>query len=255
MSGARGSLRPPADVTDRGPAEDPESVARRILLARLTDQPRTRAELAGFLAAKDVPDEVATRLLDRFTEVGLIDDAAFARAWITSRLAGRGLARRALASELRRKGVSDEVAREALDEIDAALYRDLRQGFSLAKKAGAVVTGFAKVEAEIGGGGIAALVHASEAAEDSRRKLQAALRRRFGDDAGRIPVIDDVAGDDLDLALGRSHVIHAALVAGAGSDGFLNRWHRYRSYSGLDADQAGLDIEAGEPTILKPAGT
>ena len=118
MSGARGSLRPPADVTDRGPAEDPESVARRILLARLTDQPRTRAELAGFLAAKDVPDEVATRLLDRFTEVGLIDDAAFARAWITSRLAGRGLARRALASELRRKGVSDEVAREALDEID-----------------------------------------------------------------------------------------------------------------------------------------
>jgi len=93
-------------------------VARRILLARLTDQPRTRAELAGFLAAKDVPEEVATRLLDRFTEVGLIDDAAYARAWISSRLNGRGLARRALASELRRKGVPDEVAREALDEVD-----------------------------------------------------------------------------------------------------------------------------------------
>jgi regulatory protein len=94
-------------------------VARRILLARLNDQPRTRAELAGFLAARDVPEEVATRLLDRFSEVGLIDDAAYARAWISSRLTGRGLARRALASELRRKGVPEDIAREALDEIEA----------------------------------------------------------------------------------------------------------------------------------------
>jgi regulatory protein len=98
----------------------------------LTDQPRTRAELAGFLAARDVPDEVATRLLDRFTEVGLIDDASYARAWIRSRLAGRGLARRALAAELRRKGVPDEIAREALDEIDpddeaAAAHRLVRR--------------------------------------------------------------------------------------------------------------------------------
>lgn len=107
-------------------------MARRILLARLTDQPRTRAELARFLAAKDVPDEVATRLLDRFTEVGLIDDAAYARAWIGSRLAGRGLARRALASELRRKGVPDDIAREALDEIEPddeveAAHRSVRR--------------------------------------------------------------------------------------------------------------------------------
>ena len=132
MSAARGFVRPPDDVADRGQAEDPESVARRILLARLTDQPRTRAELAGFLAAKDVPDEVATRLLDRFTEVGLIDDAAYARAWISSRLAGRGLARRALAAELHRKGVPDVIAREALDEIDpddeaAAAHRLVRR--------------------------------------------------------------------------------------------------------------------------------
>ncbi len=107
-------------------------MARRILLARLTDQPRTRAELAGFLAAKDVPGDVATRLLDRFTEVGLIDDAAYARAWIASRLTGRGLARRALASELHRKGVPDEIAKEALDEIDpddevAAAHRLVRR--------------------------------------------------------------------------------------------------------------------------------
>jgi regulatory protein len=61
---------------------------------------------------------VAQRLLDRFEGVGLIDDAAFARAWVESRQTGRGLARRALAQELRRKGVSDDVAREALDEVD-----------------------------------------------------------------------------------------------------------------------------------------
>jgi regulatory protein len=108
----------PADDPGSGPHADPESVARKILLDRLSTQPRTRAELAGTLAKKLVPDEVAQRLLDRFEEVGLIDDAAFARAWVESRQAGRGLARRALAQELRRKGVSDEVAREALDEVD-----------------------------------------------------------------------------------------------------------------------------------------
>jgi regulatory protein len=65
-----------------------------------------------------VPDDVADRLLSRFEEVGLIDDEAFARSWVQSRQAGKGLARRALAQELRRKGVDDEVARDALDEVD-----------------------------------------------------------------------------------------------------------------------------------------
>jgi regulatory protein len=101
-----------------GPDADTEAVARKILLDQLTGQARTRKELADKLAAKGVPDEVASRLLDRFTEVGLIDDEAFARAWIASRQPGKGLARRALAHELRRKGIDDEIAREALDEID-----------------------------------------------------------------------------------------------------------------------------------------
>ena len=66
------------------------------------------------------PADIAGRLLDRFEEVGLVDDEAFARSWIASRQPGKGLARRALAQELRRKGVDDEVAREALDEIEPA---------------------------------------------------------------------------------------------------------------------------------------
>lgn len=101
-----------------GPHADPESVARRILLDRLQAQPRTRHELAETLRRRFVPPEVAQRLLDRFEEVGLIDDAAFARAWVESRQGGRGLARRALAQELHRKGVPEEVAAAALDEID-----------------------------------------------------------------------------------------------------------------------------------------
>ncbi len=108
----------PEPERDLGPDADPESVARTILLDQLTGRARTRSELATKLSARDVPDDIATRLLDRFEEVGLVDDAAFARDWVEQRQSGRGLARRALAQELRRKGIDDEVAREALDEIE-----------------------------------------------------------------------------------------------------------------------------------------
>jgi regulatory protein len=113
----------PPDPVAEGPDADPESVARKILLDQLTGQARSRKELADKLAKKDVPAELASRLLDRFEEVGLIDDGAFARSWVESRRSvgsggGKGLARRALAQELRRKGIDDEVAREALDEIE-----------------------------------------------------------------------------------------------------------------------------------------
>jgi regulatory protein len=111
---------PPEDRVAQGPDADPESVARKILLDQLTGQARSRKELADKLAKKLVPADIAARLLDRFEEVGLVDDEAFARSWIASRQPGKGLARRALAQELRRKGVDDEVAREALDEIDPA---------------------------------------------------------------------------------------------------------------------------------------
>jgi regulatory protein len=110
----------PPDPVAEVPEADPESVARKILLDQLTGQARSRKELSDKLAKKNVPPELATRLLDRFEEVGLVDDEAFAKAWIASRQPGKGLARRALAQELRRKGIDDEVARDALDEIDPA---------------------------------------------------------------------------------------------------------------------------------------
>ena len=109
------------DVTDGAPPEemdDPESVARGICLRALTGAPKTRQQLADLLAEKGVPDDAAETVLDRYTEVGLIDDAAFARAWVSSRQAGRGLARRALSAELRAKGVEPEVAAEAVEAVD-----------------------------------------------------------------------------------------------------------------------------------------
>ena len=105
-------VRPPEDVD-----ADPEAVARKILLDQLTGRARSRQELADKLAQRNVPEELAERLLDRFEEVGLVDDAAFARDWVEGRHSARGLAPRALAQELRRKGVRDDVAREALSQI------------------------------------------------------------------------------------------------------------------------------------------
>ncbi|HEY2204536.1 MAG TPA: regulatory protein RecX [Pseudonocardia sp.] len=97
---------------------DPETVARAICLRLLTDRARTRAELADVLRRRDIPTEVADHVLGRFSDVGLIDDAAFADQWVRSRHRSRGLGRQALAIELRRRGVDREVADEALAEVD-----------------------------------------------------------------------------------------------------------------------------------------
>lgn len=123
-SRARGGRRapaaePPGSGAAASDAEpDPESVARAIALRQLTAAPRSRAQLAEAMARRDVPEDVAERVLDRFTEVGLVDDAAYAEVLVRSRHAERKLSRRALAQELRRKGVDDEIAREALEQVD-----------------------------------------------------------------------------------------------------------------------------------------
>ena len=109
---------PPDDEVAAGPEADAESVARTILLDQLTGRARSRQELADKLRQRQVPAEVAARLLDRFEEIGLVDDAAFAQSWVSGRHHAKGLGPRAIAQELRRKGVDDDVAREALDQLD-----------------------------------------------------------------------------------------------------------------------------------------
>jgi regulatory protein len=97
--------------------QDPEARARQICLRLLSLAPRTRSQLADALHDRGVPDDAAHAVLDRCADVGLSDDAAFARAWAESRHYRRGLAGRALQAELRRRGVDDDQIRDAIDEL------------------------------------------------------------------------------------------------------------------------------------------
>ncbi|MGW6457372.1 recombination regulator RecX [Streptomyces sp. NPDC055078] len=98
--------------------QDPAERARAICLRLLTGTPRTRKQLADALEKREIPPEVAEEVLSRFEDVGLINDAAFADAWVESRHHGRGLARRALARELHRKGVDPSLVDEAVGRLD-----------------------------------------------------------------------------------------------------------------------------------------
>jgi regulatory protein len=123
---------PETGARDAGIPRDPEAAARQVCLRLLTLAPRTRAQLAGALRRRHIPDRAAAAVLDRFTETGLIDDPAFARAWVESRHHGRGLSRRVLSSELHRRGVADENVHEAIELVDddqeAAMARKVIAG-------------------------------------------------------------------------------------------------------------------------------
>jgi regulatory protein len=109
---------------DADPPADPESAARTVCLNLLTTRARTRAELAGELERRGFDDEIAATVLDRLVEVRLLDDAAFAEQWVDSRHRHRGLGRRALSQELRRKGVESETADDAVAGLDADTERE-----------------------------------------------------------------------------------------------------------------------------------
>lgn len=169
--------------------------------------------------------------------------------WVTARA---DLVAKAVRRKLFAKGFKAPVgAAETLPgEIETAFLRDLRQALALANKAGAVVAGFSKVEAAIAKGQARALIHASDGAPDGRRKLAGALRKQAREAISDIPVIEDLSTDDLDLALGRSNVIHAALVAGSGSDGCLMCWRRLRSYRGAPDGETHAP-QGNEPPLGK----
>ena len=115
------SCRPPS-TSDKAPAR--EEQAQALCLRLLTARARTRAELAGQLAKRGYPDDVTTLVLDRLTDVGLVNDADFAEQWVRSRRLHAGKGKRALAAELRTKGVESDVIAAALGGIDAAAERD-----------------------------------------------------------------------------------------------------------------------------------
>jgi regulatory protein len=117
-----GTAGPEADLKTAarraGPEADPEAVARQICLRLLTTAPRTRAQLATALQRRGVPEEAAEAVLGRFADVKLIDDTMFANAWVESRHYSRGLSGRALAAELRHRGVAAGDIRAAVDRLD-----------------------------------------------------------------------------------------------------------------------------------------
>jgi regulatory protein len=100
-----------------------EELARALCLRLLTARARTRAELAGQLAKRGYPDDVSARVLDRLTDVGLVDDAGFAEQWVHSRRVNAGKGKRALAAELHTKGVENDVITSVLGGINPGAER------------------------------------------------------------------------------------------------------------------------------------
>ena len=142
--------------------------------------------------------------------------------WIT---ATRAALRTAVARKVFARGFKREVrvAPDFMETTERLIETAALDALAIAHKSGNVAIGFAKADAAIGHGAVAGVLHAAEAAPDGVRKLQASLHGRFGPDTDKIAVIGFFNSAQLDLALGRSNVIHAALLAGPESETFLAR--------------------------------
>ena len=141
------------------------------------------------------------------------------------------------------------VGRDLGADIERLLERAALDALAMAGKAGKVVGGFAKVEAAIGRDEVLALIHASDAAADGSRKLNAALHRNRDEKSREIAVIDAFNGTQLDLALNRPNVVHAALLAGPGSETFLARvmrLERFRTGNSPDAVSANAPTDGAQ---------
>ncbi len=155
--------------------------------------------------------------------------------WVTTSqvLVAEAVKRGAFARGLKTKV---RVETDLPQSVGDLLAVDALQSLAMANKAGAVVSGFFKVEAALVAGPVAVVLHAAEAADDGVRKLEAARRRRLRQDPGPIAVEEDEApmkvfsSQQLDLALGRTNVIHAALAAGSAGHAFLVRCRRLVQY-------------------------
>ena len=161
--------------------------------------------------------------------------------WViaTADAIAKAVARNAFARSLRRpvRAPADLVA-----TTEWLLERSALDALAIANKAGLVATGFSKVEGALMGGRTTGLIHAAEAAADGVRKLEAAKRRHAGENP---PIsLGKFKGVQLDLALGRPNVIHAALLAGPASEAFLVR---YRSLASFRGSEAAGDIATACP--------
>ncbi len=217
-----------------GPIEYEERPPRRGELSRtciVSRETRPIADLIRFVLAPDgsvVPD-----LKRNLPGRGVWVEAS--RRSVETAVAKKQFARGFRAGVTADRGLPDLVDRLMSEQALGAL--------GLARKAGQVVIGFAKVEAAVAREPLAGLVHAAEAGADGVAKLTAVLRRRFGGERGR-PVVRIFSGSQLDLALGRSNVIHAALLAGRAAEIFLERAVALGRYRG---DLIAVSSNDGQP--------
>ena len=165
-------------------------------------------------------------------------------------LPGRGLwisaSRQTVAKAVRRNQFSKgfkrdvRVAPTLAADTESLLVRSVIEALAMAAKAGQVISGFSKVEDALEQRQVQALIHASDGAADGIRKLDAIVRQNAGinDESREIPVVTALTSEQLDLALGRSNVIHAALLAGPAGKTFLSRSHVLIRYRMADEDGA-----------------
>ncbi|WP_234054219.1 MULTISPECIES: RNA-binding protein [unclassified Xanthobacter] len=134
--------------------------------------------------------------------------------------------------------------------VEGLLEKDTRASLSLANKAGRVVTGTMKVEQALASGSVAVLVHASDASPDGVRKLDAHARQAAASGSRVADIVNSLPGVDLDLALGRSNVVHAALLAHPTTAGFLARCRKLERWrTGIPAgDERGAPVSGGRET-------
>jgi hypothetical protein len=176
---------------------------------------------------------------------------------IKARLPGRGVwvtARADLVAQAARKRLfarslktQIDAAPQLADEVDRLLEADCLQMLSLANKAGAVVAGFGKSADALAHGAVGALVEACDGRDDGKRKLAQAARRA----GSTAPVIGLFSSLQLDLALGRTNVIHAALAEGGPTSAFVARCRRLAAYRGVSIDGA---TATGDEIDAQPSG-
>ena len=168
------------------------------------------------------------------------------------KLPGRGLwvsLSRATVAEAARRNVfarsfkrDVQVPKTLADDVERMMVRGVSEALAMAAKAGQVTSGFSKVEGAIEGRQAVALIHATDGAPDGIRKLNAklaAVMRENGAESADFPVISVLTTDELDLALGRANVVHAALLAGPASKTFLARCQTLTRFRGTDVGHDG----------------
>jgi predicted RNA-binding protein YlxR (DUF448 family) len=152
--------------------------------------------------------------------------------WITGTRAAisEAIKRNVFARGFKRQAGQVRAAPELAAETEKLLARAALDALAIAGKAGLVVAGAAKVAEALERDDVLALIHAANAAEDGRRKLDAALHRKTAEKSQETVIVETFSGEQLDLALNRPNVVHAALLAGPGSETFLARVRRFERF-------------------------